>query len=383
MDHSSEAGQTQKPSARRRPKTPPAKTTPGIVNWAMGLLSVGLTVGFIYWGVQLSQRDPASLPVIRAAEGPARQLPRDPEGQIANFQGLSVNSVQSQADTKDINTIVLAPAPEEVEDDVAPAFVPEAPNAPDAGVQSDPLSSDPDAPNPIRSVTAEEAQKALEEAIALARIGTENQPADQSAPAENQQGQAVSVQEDRSQSRQNNATSGAGVQAEADTDEAAPAAAPGAETSFAPLQSSLPKLRPAKAAAQPSATEESVNPDPATRVAVAPTSRPAQTSDNQEASSQNGEGALANEVAQVPVGTRLIQIGAFDSRSTAREIWKEVSARHQSLLAGRTIYIEPVQKNTTTLYRLRVLGFNSTDEARNHCIALENQNTPCITAIQR
>ena len=90
--------------------------------YAIGsLISIGLIVGFAFWGYQLLVRDVSGVPVIKAAEGPMRVQPEDPGGRQAINQGLSVNDVAAigaAAATPD--ELILAPAPLDLSDEDAP-----------------------------------------------------------------------------------------------------------------------------------------------------------------------------------------------------------------------------------------------------------------------
>ncbi|MGY9052708.1 MAG: SPOR domain-containing protein [Rhodobacterales bacterium] len=60
----------------------------------------------VWWGISLSQLDPNDIPVIKKTQGPARTAPENPGGKQANFQGLSVNEIQSAAGiSKPVNKI--------------------------------------------------------------------------------------------------------------------------------------------------------------------------------------------------------------------------------------------------------------------------------------
>ena len=66
----------------------------------------------VWWGISLSQLEPNDIPVIKKTQGPARTAPENPGGKQANFQGLSVNEIQSAAGiSKPVNKIFLAPKP--------------------------------------------------------------------------------------------------------------------------------------------------------------------------------------------------------------------------------------------------------------------------------
>jgi hypothetical protein len=84
----------------------------GVVNWIGAGCSLALVLGLGVWGVQLTLRDVADVPVIRALEGPMRVQPDDPGGDQAAYQGLSVNSIKAGGEAAPApDSIVLAPPP--------------------------------------------------------------------------------------------------------------------------------------------------------------------------------------------------------------------------------------------------------------------------------
>ena len=63
------------------------------VNLAGAVTSLALVIGLGFWGYQLAVRDVNGVPVIQAMDGPMRISPDDPGGEIADNQGLAVNTV--------------------------------------------------------------------------------------------------------------------------------------------------------------------------------------------------------------------------------------------------------------------------------------------------
>ena len=76
------------------------------------MASIAAICLLVWWGISLSQLDPNNIPVIKKTQGPSRIAPENPGGKHANYQGLSVNEIQS-ADgiSKPVNRIFLAPKP--------------------------------------------------------------------------------------------------------------------------------------------------------------------------------------------------------------------------------------------------------------------------------
>jgi hypothetical protein len=87
--------------------------------------------------------------------------------------------------------------------------------------------------------------------------------------------------------------------------------------------------------------------------------------------------------ASVPVGTRLVQFGAYDSIDIAKSEWVQISRKHGDLLAGKTELIQAASSGGRKFYRLRASGFGSAEESRNLCSALLARGTACIPVVAR
>ena len=76
------------------------------INIAGGVTSLALVLGLGFWGYKLAVRDVNGVPVVQAMEGPMRIAPADPGGEVADHQGLSVNTVAGVG--------IAAPPPEKL-----------------------------------------------------------------------------------------------------------------------------------------------------------------------------------------------------------------------------------------------------------------------------
>lgn len=83
------------------------------------------------------------------------------------------------------------------------------------------------------------------------------------------------------------------------------------------------------------------------------------------------------------VGTRLAQLGAFDTPEQARERFAELQGEFSELMTGKAMVIQSAQSGGRTFYRLRAHGFPGDDEARRFCAALQAESTDCIPVAQR
>lgn len=98
---------------------------------AGGLTSVALVLGAVVWGYKLAVRNVEGVPIVRAAEGPARIAPETPGGSVADHQGLAVNAVAAVGIAAPLpDSVTLAPAPVALTDeDVAGLGAFEEPDA--------------------------------------------------------------------------------------------------------------------------------------------------------------------------------------------------------------------------------------------------------------
>jgi hypothetical protein len=85
----------------------------------------------------------------------------------------------------------------------------------------------------------------------------------------------------------------------------------------------------------------------------------------------------------LPAGTRLVQLGAFDSAEVARSEWDQLALRYEDILDGKNRVIEQAQSGGKTFYRLRALGFEDLSDARRFCAAMMAGGAPCIPVVTR
>ena len=78
-------------------------------------------------------------------------------------------------------------------------------------------------------------------------------------------------------------------------------------------------------------------------------------------------------------GTRLVQLGAFDSEEITRKAWSQlVAAQPRPALASKSLYVERTTANARVFYRLRVAGFTNSEQTRQMCEALRARGVACI-----
>ncbi|MDG3042928.1 SPOR domain-containing protein [Roseicyclus marinus] len=310
--------------AHPRGGTPPegALRIGTLVNWAGAFVSLGLVIGMGIWAYQLTMRDLSGVPVIRALEGPMRVAPADPGGTQAEHQGLAVNRIAEGGDAAPVpDRLILAPPP--VDLDVVALASASAP-AP-ASVMSGTAGS---APLPTPEAASAGTQALIERLMGQAAPDAATAPADA--------GVAIAAE--------TTAAPAAAVQV-------IPASVPG------PARSLRPPTRPEAIRA---------------RAAAAPATASTATGTVDEL-----------DPAALTEGTRLVQLGAFDTPEIARGEWDRLAARFPDYFAGRARVIEEASSGGSAFFRLRAHGFDDLAASRRFCAVLMAQNAPCIPVTVR
>jgi hypothetical protein len=291
-----------------------------LTNLTGAALSLVLIVGVGVWGYKLLVRDVSGVPVVRAAEGPMRVQPADPGGSAAEHQGLAVNNVAAEGTAAaPADRLVLAPPPLELTLEDVPTAALEIEQQAEATPTAEAGESDPLA-----------AQETLQNA-SLSDLAEQLS---------------------------------AGVPPISGL-EAAPVATPEPEEIAAPppvkggIGTSLrPRVRPAKLTSIPEAVALAV------------------------AAAQSAPLAEVNPDT-IAVGTRLAQLGAFDSPEVARGEWDRLSAKFGDFLEGKQRVIQRAESGGRTFYRLRAMGFADLGDARRFCSALVAERAECIPVVTR
>ena len=302
-----------------------------IVNLTGAVCSVALVLGLGLWGYRLAVRDVSGVPVMRAMTGPMRMAPVDPGGDQASNQGLSVNAVAATGTSAPVaDQLTLAPRAVELQ---------------------------PGDTSGLGAATLDAAQTDLVP-IALSITGEASSGSVQSAPLDVA---AVSLIDD--------ATGAVILIANADPEIVAdPEVVADPEFVADPLNGSAiaRSLRPQ---ARPSALTVAASDDLATPVNVKTVSAPGPVTEI--------------DAATLEVGTRLAQLGAFDTPDLARVKYLELQGQFAELMSGKAMVIQSAQSGGRTFYRLRAHGFDGDDDARRFCAALQADSADCIPVAQR
>jgi hypothetical protein len=314
-----------------------------------GIASLALVAGIGVWGYQVVKREVFGPPVVTAAAGEMRVAPADPGGEQAPNQGLAVNAIPAAGEVAPPSDVLTLAPP-------APGLAPEDMEVVQTRAEEGEVP--PAAPLAVTGVTATAALTAAPAAAAPAV------PTDRPMTAEE-----VIAFADRI---------AAGAEAMAPAAPAAPAPdAPAVETALAPAAegeaatvASL-SIVPANVPGVVSAIRPPARPAAATLAAAAPAAAAAATVQT------------VSLTTDIPAGTNLVQLGAFESAEVAAREWERLNGRFGEFLSGHDRVIQRAESGGQTFYRLRATGFPELADARRLCAALVAENAQCIPVVAR
>ncbi|MDK3073110.1 SPOR domain-containing protein [Sedimentitalea sp. JM2-8] len=327
----------------------------GALNAVGALASLALIGGIGVWGYKLVMRDVSGVPVVRAVEGPMRLQPENPGGRPADHQGLAVNAVAAQGTAEaPAERLVLAPRPVDLLDEDKPMVSASAqvaltlPTSPEPAASA--LGAGTDAAvetDAAADQTPQDTMQTLVNQLIAEVVPPETAPSGPKiVPAALRRVELpVAVEEDvMSEAHENPLDTG--------RDEAeitlAVYSGPGFATSL------RPQTRPADG--------------------VAPM---------RAAFSGPGVADLDVDPQDVPAGTRLAQLGAFESAEVAASEWDRLSSKFSDYLDDKQRVIQKASSGGRTFYRLRALGFDDLSDARRFCSALVAEKADCIPVVHR
>lgn len=305
-----------------------------LVGMAGALTSVALVVGLGYWGYKLAVRDVNGIPVVRALDAPMRIAPEDPGGVIAAHQGLSVNAIaEIGVASPPADRLVLAPAPVALTaEDEAGLLVAQVAPVSGRAASMPGLDLSPDLAAPVEPeialVVEERPARTTEDAVLSAL-------------------------------------------AEALGADAVPLSAGFGDIVMPVIDAPRVVLPKGALAASPRPMPRPGSPSVASAGA--------------SAGAQLASAPVANEIdgTGLSSGTRLVQLGAYDSVDTARREWDRLGARFGDLMIGKTRIVQAAQSGGRTFYRLRANGFADEADQRRFCSALLSEQAACIPVTVR
>jgi hypothetical protein len=93
--------------------------------------------------------------------------------------------------------------------------------------------------------------------------------------------------------------------------------------------------------------------------------------------------ALTSEAGSIPVGTRLVQLGAFDSAEVAGREWERLGTKFGEYMDGKERVIQRAESGGRVFYRLRAMGFADLSDSRRFCAALVAERADCIPVVSK
>ncbi len=342
-----------------------------IMRAAGAVVSLGLLVGMGVWSYKLVVRDATGVPVVRAMEGPMRDTPSNPGGELALNTGLAVNEVAAEGGASDPEDVLLL-APQSsglTEEDLL--------TQPTAEAEESPLG---DALAPSLTV-----ETVVEDPVVTAvTLGTEpTAEVDASvpdAPMTADQVLALADQLAAGVAPLSELAEGETIAPALSVDGAA--VADGVQSSVAVISASIPGVTSTARPIKRPASLRASAPAPAAAAETVPAAPEVSASaiDAVVAEAVTVEPEVAVS-APIAVGTTLVQLGAFDSADVAQSEWVELNRRFADFMSGKDLVIQEATSGGQTFYRLRATGFADLSDARRFCSALVAEQAACIPVV--
>jgi hypothetical protein len=328
---------------------------------------VGLLFGVGVWGYKLMVRDVSGVPVVRAIEGPMRVQPEIPGGQQADHQGLSVNTIAAHGTAAaPADRLMLAPRPVALADEDAPMGKIETAEIEEVEPEPQPVYV-----NGKPVIEDDGAKVASDEALAALQAGSV-------------------------EALVNELTAGIRpLSGTTETENTGRIVQPAPLNSDVPLQAILVSAVLETPAIAPSIVAAVVT-GPGPKLSLRPQLRPVRlevSSDVEDATNVAVTAAVTAAIAEampedidadsLPAGTRLAQLGAYDSIDIARAAWDQMNVKFGDYLDGKSRVIQKASSGGRVFYRLRAMGFEDISDARRFCSALVAENADCIPVTTR
>ncbi len=302
-----------------------------LVNVAGGVVSLALIAGIGLWGYKLMVRDVSGIPVVRAADGDMRIRPEDPGGESARHQGLAVNAVAAEGGAQSApDTVTLAPQPVILTDEDVPL--------------------DEDAVAIVQQAIADQ-QEEIEVEIDTSRISDAAEDGDV-------EGLVAALTEGVTPLESADAAVGPEVVVQV-----AATQAPGITNAVASALSDVPGVK--------TSLRPQLRPDRLRVENVVPVAANAAST------------AAEVDASTLPAGTRLVQLGAYDSIDVAQAEWAKFVARFGDVMSDKSRVVEQATSGGRKFFRLRAMGFEDLADARRFCSALVAEGADCIPVVTR
>jgi len=338
-----------------------------LANLGGAAVSLSLMLGVGVWGYQLVMRDVTGIPVVRAVTGDMRVAPENPGGDVAQHRGLAVNTVAAVGEAAPPeDRLMLAPRNEGLTDeDLATQPMAEAGEVraldPDTTEVAAALPADDAIAEPPRRMNATEILALADRIAAGADPITATLDDTTVAPLVTLDGAEIDTAPDTAPDVVSPTDAVALALAEA------LAGDDGADANPVDATLMTASLRPM---ARPTA-------QPVSDAASAPVV--ADTTD----ASVTPAAALLQGGDALPIGTKLVQLGAFPTTDAAQSEWTKLNRRFAQFMDGKEPLIQLASSNGADFYRLRLSGFEDLGDAKRFCAALDAGRAPCVPVIVR
>ncbi len=103
---------------------------------------------------------------------------------------------------------------------------------------------------------------------------------------------------------------------------------------------------------------------------------------NQIQTDNIAQSATNELVVTAPIGSAVVQLGAFESKSLAQIEWQRLEALLGSVLTSKNMMVQKAESGGRVFYRLRAFGFDDLSDARQFCSAV-NDKVACIPVVTR
>ena len=84
----------------------------------------------------------------------------------------------------------------------------------------------------------------------------------------------------------------------------------------------------------------------------------------------------------LPLGSAVVQLGAFESKNLAKSEWQRFENLLGSVLISKKMIVQKAESGGKIFYRLRASGFNDISDARQFCTAISDK-VACIPVVTR
>lgn len=341
-----------------------------LTRYAGAVVSLALVAGVGVWGYRLLIRDMTGVPVVRAMEGPVREAPSSPGVAVVPHLGLSVNDVAAVGQTAPPEErLLLAPVPPMLREEdmlAMPTAEADEPGLDQVAAET----AAPEIQTLVAAIVASPGPVADPALLAL--------PVPPDAAANLLQGAATGIA-----AAADPAQTLTAEQVLALADRIAAGAAPLADLAAGtdvPAVVSLDGVVPATVI-------DPVIPGVAT--ALIPPARPATLAVTLAAAATAPVAAeLAVAVAptlttDIPAGTTLVQLGAFETPEIAALEWDKLALRFADFMTAKAPVIQQATSGGRVFFRLRAMGYTDMDDARRFCAALAAEDAACIPVVVR